>query len=110
MMTEELQHMIYLKIEDNKGFFLKEVENGSTAWSQIDQITKDDLFYLLNKAIAEDFEMNEFSEDTLSNKVHLIIYKSLYEKFSDLILNKTRFKDESESLYKQALEKYKVAE
>lgn len=110
MMTEEQLRMKYLKIEDNKGFFLKENEQGVQEWTLIDLITKDDLFVLLNKSISEDFEMDVFNEDILSNKAHQIIYKSLYEKFADLLLNKTRFKDESESLYKQALEKYKVAE
>jgi hypothetical protein len=102
--------MKYLKIEDNKGFFAKEKELSETEWIQIDLITKDDLHYLLSKAVSEDFEMDEFKEDILSNKAHQIIYKNLYEKFSDLLLNKTRFKDESEALYKVALEKYSPAE
>ena len=54
--------------------------------------------------------MDEFNEDVLSNKAHLIIYKNIYEKFSDLLTNKTRFKDESESLYKVAIEKYSTPE
>ena len=99
--------MKYLKIEDNKGFFLKtEVDTSSTTWTEIDQIGKEDLFYLLNKAISEDFELDEYLEENLSNKAHQIIYKNLHEKFVDLIANKTRFIDESESLYKTALEKY----
>lgn len=98
--------MKYLKIEDNKGFFLKKNEDETRDWVLIDQIGKDDLFYLLNKAISEKFEIDDFTEETLSNKAHYIIYKNLHEKFSDLLLNKTRFKDESENLYKTALEKY----
>ncbi|WP_316824441.1 hypothetical protein [Pedobacter miscanthi] len=109
-MIGEQQAMKYLKIEDNKGFFIKENEQGTTDWIQIDLITKDDLFFLLSKAVSEDFEIEEFKEDILSNKAHQIIYKNLHEKFSDLLLNKTRFKDESESLYKGALEKYKSTE
>jgi hypothetical protein len=97
--------MKYLKIEDNKGFFLK-TENDISAWTEIDQIGKEDLFYLLNKAVSEDFELDEYLEENLSNKAHQIIYKNLHEKFIDLIANKTRFIDESESLYKAALEKY----
>lgn len=110
MMIEELKRMKYLKIDDNRGFFLKIEEDESQTWIEIDQICKEDLFYLLNKAISEDFEMDEFNEDILSNKAHLIIYKNLYEKFSDLLTNKTRFKDESESLYKVAIEKYSTPE
>lgn len=102
--------MKYLKIEDNKGFFVKESELSEIEWIQIDLITKEDLHYLLSKAVTEDFGMDVFKEDILSNKAHQIIYKNLYEKFSDLLLNKTRFKDESENLYKVAFEKYKSAE
>ncbi len=105
-MTEELQRMKYLKVEDNKASFLQEAEDKTTSWVLIDQISKDDLFYLLNKAVVDDFEMDDFTEDTLSNKAHYIIYKNLHEKFSGLLLNRDRFKDESENLYKVALEKY----
>ena len=99
--------MKYLKIEENKGFFIRKGEQSKLEWIQIDLITKDDLLFLLNKAVVEDFEMDEFKEVILSNKAHQIIYRNLYEKFSELVLNKTRFKDESDSLYKTALEKYK---
>ncbi len=103
--------MKYLKIEDNRGFFLRiSTDDGADTWSEIDQIGKDDLLALLNKAISEEFEMDEFNEDILSNKAHQLIYKNLYEKFSDLLTNKTRFKDESESLYKAAIEKYSTPE
>lgn len=105
-MTEEQRLMKYLKIENNKGHFLKKNEDETISWAEIDQITKDDLFYLLNKAVADEFEIEVFKEEILSNKAHQIIYKNLSEKFSDLLLNKSRFKDESESLYKAAFEKY----
>jgi hypothetical protein len=101
--------MKYLKIEDNKGFFYK-VESETSTWIEIDQIGKDDLLNLLNKAIGDDFEMDAYSEENLANKAHQIIYKNLHEKFADLLSNKTRFKDESENLYKVALEKYKPNE
>lgn len=106
MITEEPRLMKYLKVEDNKAHFLKEAENGVTSWVQIDQITKEDLFYLLNKVVSDEFEMDEFKEEALSNKAHQIIYKNLHDKFSGLLLNKNRFKDESENLYKVALDKY----
>ncbi len=107
MTTEEPQAMKYLKIEDNKAYFLKNVAEVLT-WTEIDQIGKDDLYFLLNKATTEEFELEEYLEEKLSNKAHQIIYKNLAEKFNDLILNKTRFRDESENLYKSALEKYRT--
>ncbi len=51
--------------------------------------------------------MDEFKIEKVTNKAHQIIYKNLYERFSDLIDHKNRFKDESERLYKSAIEKYK---
>ncbi len=108
MMIEEIKHMKYLKIEDNKAYFHRKNEEGSDEWILIDQISKDDLFSLLNKAVSETFAMDDFSEDNLSNKAHYIIYKNLHEKFAGLLANKTRFKDESDGLYKAALEKYTV--
>jgi len=61
---------------------------------------------LIDKALAGEFEMDEFRKDDLANQAHQIIYKNLYEKFTDLKSNRNRFKDESEALYKAALEKY----
>lgn len=98
--------MKYLKIENNKAYFIQEMENDVPRWVLVDQLTKEGIFFLLNKATTGDFEMDEFREDILQNKAHQIIYKSLFEKFSDLVANKTRFKDESERLYKAAIEKY----
>lgn len=98
--------MIYLKINDNKGFY----QTGDDNWKKIDSINKEDLMILLDKAIDTDFEMNEFIPENIQNKAHQIIYKNLHEKFSELLDNKTRFKDESGQLYKSTIEKYKTTE
>lgn len=97
--------MIYLKIENGKGYFFKEPDQ----WIEIDQIGKEDLLTLLDKAIIDDFEINEYDADLLQNKAHQIIYKHLSQKFNELKENKNRFKDESEQLYKSAIEKYSEA-
>lgn len=94
--------MKYLKIENSKGFFCLDGAN----WQEIDKINKDDLMVLLDKAIETDFEMDEFKLENIANKAHQIIYKNLYQKFIELLDNKTRFKDESEQFYKAAFEKY----
>jgi len=94
--------MKYLKIETGKGSFLKE----SGQWTELDQMGKDDLLFLLNKAIDDEFEMDVYDVNLIQNKAHQIIYKYLYQKFDELKLNKSRFKDESEQLYKSAIEKY----
>lgn len=94
--------MKILKISKGKGFFHKNPDN----WVEIDQITKEDLLSLLDKVISDDLEMDEFQTTSLHNKAHQIIYKNLYQKFNELNENKNRFKDESEQLYKSAIDKY----
>lgn len=94
--------MKYLKIDHGKGYFLL---NG-TEWIQIDQINKENILELLNICLSQDFEMDEFDKEKIANQAHQIIYKHIYEKFEDLKNNRNRFQDESESIYKTALEKY----
>lgn len=97
--------MKYLKIEDNKGYFLKDKSNPDE-WTEIDQIDKNDLMKLLEFASEPDFEMDTYNESMIHHKAHQIIYKNLTEKFDTFLSNKSRFIDESESIYKTALEKY----
>ncbi|GGW99892.1 hypothetical protein [Salegentibacter mishustinae] len=97
--------MIYLKIEDNRGFFLKD-KNSPEDWTELDKIEKDDLMKLLDYATEEEFDMDEYNEETLGNKAHQIIYKNLYEKFHNFLSNKNRFKDETDNIFKEELEKY----
>ena len=94
--------MKFLKIEDNKGFF---AVDGKT-WSPIDQINKEHLLELLERVLSDNFEMDAFDKEKLGNQAHQIIYKNIYEKFLELSKNKSRFKDESEAYYKEAIEKY----
>lgn len=98
--------MKYLKINDNKGYYLKLNEGENNNWIEVDKINKDDLMNLINKALEPDFEMDEYKEEDLGNKAHQIIYRNIHEKFLNLIKEKDRFKDESSSLYRDAIEKY----
>ena len=97
--------MIYLKIENGKGYFLNEKEN----LQEIHEICKEDLLRLLDSATDSDtdFEMDEMKDGNIQNEAHRIIYDSLYRKFKALLENKNQFIDESERLYKEALQKYK---
>ena len=47
-----------------------------------------------------------YDEAALSHAAHKIIYRNLFEKFKELEKNRARFKDESTSLYRAAIEKY----
>ena len=103
MKQGEVISMKYLKIEDSKGYFLSSDGNHT----EIDKINKEALMHLLDQATEEDiFEMDEYHEVNIGNPAHRIIYSNIYEKFKSLLENKTRFKDESNQLYKNALEKY----
>lgn len=97
--------MKYLKITNNKAFFLKDKEQPGD-WTEIDKIEKDDLMNLLDFATYDDFEMEQYDEATLANKAHQIIYKSIFEKLCIFLTNKDRFKDQTENIYKEELEKY----
>jgi len=99
--------MKYLKIDNNKGFY--RIDNATENWIELDQINKEHLLSLLNKASTEDFEMDEYKDDLLQNPAHNIIYKNIYGKFQDFLTNKTRFRDTVEALYKPAIEKYTIS-
>ncbi len=98
--------MKYLKIDNNKGYYCLKESN----WQEIDKIDKKDLMALLDNVIEKEFEMDEFVPEKIANKAHRIIYKNLFNKFSELRDNKSRFKDESEQIYKDSLKKYSSEE
>lgn len=104
-MKEIKKVMKYLKIEDNKAFFIKDKAQPEN-WTEIDKIEKDDLLKLLDYATEDDFEMDIYEETILGHKAHQIIYKSLHEKLNIFLGNKVRFKDQTENIYKEELEKY----
>ncbi len=93
-----------LEIKNGKVFFRNRNGNMET----LDNIRKDDILYLLNIAISnqETFEMDDMESATINNQAHIIIYRNLGDKFKEILNNKTRFLEESESIYKDALQKY----
>lgn len=107
--NEEQSLMKYLKIENNKGHYLK-TDIGSSEWIEIDKISKDDLLSLLNKAVSDEFEMDTYEEEKLGHKAHQIVYKSIYEKFEHLVDNKNTFKDECDGQFIDAINKYESEE
>lgn len=95
-----------LKIENGRGQYLDK----EGCYQEIDKMGKDDILYLLNICTDENetYEMDNPDETEIVNPAHKIIYENLYEKFGELLSNKSRFLDESEALYKDALQKYQV--
>ncbi len=99
---KEAVHMKYLKIENSKGYYSLDGKD----WSLIDELNKEHLLSLVNLSLSDDFEMDDFDKEKLGHKAHQVIYKNIFDKLSELCRKKNRFKDESESLYKAAIEKY----
>ncbi len=95
-----------LKIDKGRGFFRSKEGN----YVDIDKMGKDDILFLLDIAVDESkkFEIDDMNEKEITNPAHQIIYQNLYNKFSELLSNRTRFSEESEALYKDALQKYQV--
>ena len=91
-----------LKINNGKGFFSVDGD----IWKVLDEISKEDILTIINLCLEDSFEMDNPSDETVHNKAHDIIYKNLYAKFLELNNQRTRFKDESDNLFKEALAKY----
>lgn len=100
--------MKFLKIENNKGQY--RIDELNEDWLELDQISKEHLLILLKFATEIEFEMDEYKDELLQNPAHNIIYRNIYGKFTELLNNKTRFKDSVESMYRPAIEKYKIQE
>jgi len=91
-----------LKIAEGKGHFSLD----GKIWSPLDEINKDHILTIVTQCLDEGFEMDDPTESTVHNKAHQIIYSNLHTKFFELNSQKSRFKDESENLFKEAIEKY----
>jgi len=91
-----------LKIDNGKGLFSLDGD----AWQQLDLITKDNILSIVTECLVNGFEMDNPFETSVHNKAHEIIYNNLFTKFTELDKQKSKFKDESEGLYKESLAKY----
>lgn len=103
-MSKEEADMKVLKIENHQGYFLTDKDSYET----VNKIDKNILLRLVNLALKDEFEIDEFDEGQLKNQAHQIIYKSISEKLNDLHQKRNQFRDESERLYLDAYEKYKA--
>ena len=94
-----------LEIRNGKGYFY----NMDGEMVELDKMKKDDLMHLLNIATdtEKNFEMDDIQLSNIENQAHKVIYENLFDKFQELLQNRTRFYDESIALYKDAMQKYK---
>lgn len=98
--------MKHLRISDGQGHYMISDEQ----WKSVDKLDKEDLLKLAYLALDEGYEMDEYSDETLKNPAHQIIYKNIYDKLLILSNNKERFKDESGQKFKNAYDKYRQNE
>ncbi len=101
-MMRERGCMKILKIEDSKGLFSLDGEQ----WSPIDQIDKEGLMKLVDFVLKSSVQMDEYNDVSIGNQAHKLIYKSIYDKLITLQENKDKFRDESDRMYQEAIEKY----
>lgn len=95
--------MKYLRINGNNGEFLKE----NTQYETIDKIDKESLLFLINSAVEkDDFEIEVYDSERIMNPAQQIIYENIYKKFDELLKNRSQLKDQVDTLYKDAYEKY----
>lgn len=97
--------MKILKIENEHGYFCLEQ---NSEWRPIDTIEKTALLKLLDLYLENDVEMDSPEEQSVSNQAHAIIYRGIFDKLSQLADEKSRFKDESETLYLDEMKKYEA--
>ncbi len=95
--------MRYLRINENNAEFLKE----NFQYETIDKIDKDNLLFLINSAVEkDDFEIDVYDSEKIKNPAQQIIYENIYKKFDELLKNRSQLKDQVDTLYKDAYEKY----
>ncbi len=95
--------MKILKIENGNGYFYLQHDS---EWQPIDAIDKTALLKLLDLYLENDVEMDSPDDQSVSNQAHAIIYRGIFDKLSQLTDEKSRFKDESETLYLDEMKKY----
>lgn len=95
--------MKILKIENRCGYFWMAA---SSEWRKIDEIDKYALLSLLDLFLDKDVQMDSPDATNLPNEVQKIIYSNIYQKLSSLSESKSSFKDDSERLYFDEVNKY----
>jgi hypothetical protein len=96
--------MKLLKISENIGHFLA----AGGDYTPIDQITKEDLLRLVDRTLDQDvIELDAYDDQAIKNQAHQVIYKSIYQKLTDLRGRRKEFVDESARLFLADYEKYR---
>lgn len=96
--------MKLLRISEYVGQFL--AANGE--YSPIDKIAKDDLLRLVDRTLDEgEVELDTYDGQEIKNQAHQVIYKSIFQKLTDLRKRRQEFMDESARLFLDEYERYR---
>ncbi|WP_157134294.1 hypothetical protein [Photobacterium profundum] len=96
--------MKILKVEPNG---IPQFTTNGFDWKNIDGVNKEDISLMLDLCINHDVILEEYCATEIKNPAQKIIFTNIYNKFKDFIEDKASFKDQVDSLYKDALAKYK---
>lgn len=96
--------MKLLRIIEHTGQFMKLDGN----YEVIDKIDKDQLLRLVERTLEdEEFEVDEYDDQAIKNQAHQVIYKSIYQKLTDLRKRRQEFIDESARLFLDEYARYR---
>ena len=101
--------MKIMVINEKKGYYInpKKSKSGSVEMVDIEKITKEDIFDILDYMIDNDVEMDECKDnDSLPNPAQATIYKSLYTNFNGVINSKATIMSDVDNKFKEAENKY----
>lgn len=94
--------MKHLKIEDQKGYFMR-----GESWVVVTDMTKEDLLSLAHAAVEEEeFTTDPYDEASLPNPAHRIIYEQINGQLVELHKRRIAFQEEAKNIYKDAYNKY----
>ena len=94
--------MKYLEIKNNNVYFV----NQDNDEKPLDEISKEDILFILEKSLEEEFEYDLYDDSLIQNQVHNIIYKDISKKLESFIANKQKMEEDIDSQYKEAWDKY----
>lgn len=94
--------MKYLEIRNNNVYF----KNEDMKLKPLDEISKEDILYILEKSLEKEFEYDAYDDSLIQNQVHNIIYKDISKKLGAFIASKEKMKEEIDAQYKEAWDKY----
>jgi len=91
----------------NRAYFVNPQKSTGLPFEQdIDKLTKEDVFDIVDYMIDNEVEMDEYKEGLLPNPAQDTIYKSLYNNLKGVLDSKASIIAEVDAKFKEAEEKY----